>query len=101
MKLIDKDKVVKEIKRLLDKYISVYTFNYGATQDLNHLLSFINTLEVKEVNLEKEVRKFIKDNGTSLEEPDEFLTTLMLLDDMVMFAEHFYELGFNKAKKEG
>ena len=45
---IDKSALVAEIKRLLDRYISVHTFNYGATQDLNHLLSFLDTLEVKE-----------------------------------------------------
>ena len=45
------------------------------------------------IDIEKEVREYISKNGTSLEEPDEFLTTLMQLDDMVMFAKHFYELG--------
>lgn len=49
MELIDKEKVITEIKRLLDKYISVYTFNYGATQDLNHLLNFLDTIEVKQL----------------------------------------------------
>lgn len=48
---IDKSVLVTEIKKLLDRYISVHTFNYGATQDLNHLLSFIDTLEVKDVDL--------------------------------------------------
>ena len=52
MKLIDKSALVAEIKRLLDKYSSIYTFNYGATQDLNHLLSFVDTLEVKEVDFD-------------------------------------------------
>lgn len=53
---------------------------------------------MEKIDIEKEVREYISKNGTSLEEPDEFLTTLMQLDDMVIFAKHFYELGL-KAKK--
>lgn len=52
------------------------------------------------IDIEKEVREYISKNGTSLEEPDEFLTTLMQLDDMVVFAKHFYELGLNVKKGE-
>ena len=52
------------------------------------------------IDIEKEVREYISKNGTSLEEPDEFLTTLMQLDDMVMFAKHFYELGIKTKKGE-
>lgn len=52
------------------------------------------------IDIEKEVREYISKNGTSLEEPDEFLTTLMQLDDMVMFAKHFYELGLKARKGE-
>ena len=55
-------------------------------------------MTMPKINIEKEVREYVIKNGTSLEEPDEFLTTLMQLDDMVMFAKHFYILGL-KAKK--
>lgn len=51
------------------------------------------------INIEKEVREYVGKNCASLEEPDEFLTTVMQLDDMVMFAKHFYELGL-RAKGE-
>lgn len=57
---IDKSALVAEIKRLLDRYVSVLTFNYRATKDLNHLLSFIDTLEVKDVDLEKEKDSYMK-----------------------------------------
>ena len=56
---IDKSALVAEIKRLLDKYISVHTFNYGATKDLNHLLSFLDTIEVKDMDLEEEKDSYI------------------------------------------
>lgn len=52
------------------------------------------------IDIEKEVMEYISKNCTSLEEPDEFLTTLMQLDDMVMFAKHFYELGIKTKKGE-
>lgn len=113
MILIDKDKVVAEIERKMDKLYNLLpdaskvengnitiseSCNTGKYMALESFKKFLDTLETKEVDLEKEVRKFIKDNCTSLEEPDEFLTTLMQLDDMVIFAKHFYELGL-KAKK--
>ena len=47
----------------------------------------------EEIDLEKECKKYLKNNFTSKEAPDEFLTTQMQLDDMVLFAKHFYELG--------
>lgn len=103
MKLIDKERVVAEIERRIQELHPTNTHKMQVGEIDRDVLMWLNaltwvkkvidTLEVKEVNLEKEVRKFIKDNGTSLEEPDEFLTTLMQLDDMVMFAKHFYELG--------
>lgn len=50
-----------------------------------HILSFLDTLDVKEVDLEKEYKDFIKsDNGRSMFET----------------AKHFYELGL-KAAQEG
>lgn len=54
----------------------------------------------KEVDLNEEVKKYLNDNFTSAEEPDEFLTTVMQLDDMALFAKHFYELGLNAKKGE-
>ena len=115
MELIDKDKVVAEIEERLDKLYNILpdaskvennnitrtdACNTGKYMALESFKKFIDTLETKEVDLEKEARKFIKDNCTSLEEPDEFLTTLMQLDDMVMFAKHFYELGIKTKKGE-
>ena len=103
MKLIDKDKVVEKINSVLDSFDpnEITSGRYELVKLRNFLdtLEVFDTLEIKEEDLEKEVRKFIKDNCTSLEEPDEFLTTLMQLDDMVIFAKHFYELGLN-VKKE-
>jgi len=58
--------------------------NEAQRLELNYMLSFINNLEVKEVDLEKEYKDFIKsDNGRSMFET----------------AKHFFELGL-KAQKE-
>ena len=103
MELIDKNKLLEKLKELKQN------LSAAPIVVIKDVESLVESLEVKEVDLEKEepvseidlekeVRNFIKDNCTSLEEPDEFLTTLMQLDDMVMFAKHFYELGL-KAKK--
>lgn len=100
MELIDKNKVVAELERIKKEECPTDTYE-GRCKMLwfEQFSSFLDTLEVKEMDLEKEVRKFIKDNCISLEEPDEFLTTVMQLDDMVIFAKHFYELGL-RAKGE-
>jgi hypothetical protein len=80
MKLIDKDALVAEIKKMLDKYNKLQSFNYGAVKDLEHLLNFLDTLEVKEVDLEKEFDKCCEN---------------YIFDDEceVYTARHFFELG--------
>ena len=96
VQLIDKAAVVAEIERI--KKEECPTDSYEGRCKLlwfEQFLSFINTLETKDVNLEEECKTYLKNNFTSKEAPDEFLTTQMQLDDMVLFAKHFYELGLN------
>ena len=107
---IPKDALVAEIRRMI-KNAELYIEHHSDNNDrlrysfehqrlaMCELLSFLDTLEVKGIDLEKEVRKFIKDNCTSAEGPDEFLTTVMQLDDMVLFARHFVEIGLKAAQK--
>ena len=98
MKLIDKDTLVAEIERILSAFE-----NSDAPVDrlrasiLIRLLSFIDTLEVEEVDLDKEMDKEWNkcepiDEGMGLEiasiEHEQF-------DDI---AKHFFELGL-KAQK--
>lgn len=110
MKLIDKAALVAEIENCIDKCNAKKKFCPVNTQveavcdnkihAYKEILFFISALEVKEVDLWKEVRNYIEENFTSVEEPDEFLTTLMQLDDMVSFAKHFFELGLKTQKVE-
>ena len=98
MEVIDKAAIVAEIKDLIranEVYLSepktdeIRFQKVGAYSVLNDLLHFINTLEVKEVNLEKELEKYLDSNDI------EFSYQIKLLD----FAKHFFELGI-KAKGE-
>ena len=112
MKLIDKDKVVAEIEKrkskLQSRITELGTFEsntLGLFQDMDlydDILSFIDTLEVKEVNLEKEVHSQMDllcnllsymeelSNGDS-----EGIYPLpeKVIEDLQRFAEHFLELG--------
>ena len=92
MKLIDKDKIVLEIERRKKELIELNNdfANQWACASLDNILSFINTIELKDVDLEKEFYDFLdtligKDNGHLSE------------DELFRIAEYFYELGL-KAK---
>lgn len=104
MKLIDKDAIVAEIKRRIDdemEIIKKFTHPFYATEItrcnarvalLKQLQDFLNTLDVKEVDLEKEYKEFVVD--------DPILGNFITNDTMGMeIAKHFYELGL-KAKGE-
>ena len=93
-KYIDKTAVVAEIARLqaitMDEDGNFYTAKAQAEYNVLCMLdSFIDSLEVKEVDLEKEVNQYFEKTWP-FEETDEHLIT---------FARHFFELGL-KAKGE-
>ena len=87
---IDKDALVAEIERrkefyeTIEKLHPVYESNI---KDCDDVLSFINTLEVKEVDLKEEVERFAKECGYKSAATIDF-----------QFAKHFFELGL-KAQK--
>jgi len=94
MKLIDKDAVVTEIERLqsctMDEQMNFYSeAAEGEYHVLSNLESFIDTLEVKEVDLEKEIKKYIQDNICGYCVPGVEET-----------AKHFFELGLKAKKRE-
>ena len=102
MKLIDKDTLVGEINRLqeatMDKnqnFLSSY--HEGIFDGLSMLENFLDTLEVKEVDLEKEFDNYTK-NILACDVQFEPFTHLYNC------AKHFFELGMqvsNKAQKGG
>ena len=98
MKLIPLDAVLTEIESLEDKgkYHEVYDFAYrdGNNGALYALKGRINTLKVKEVDLEKEYKDFVEEDPVYNK----------LVNGIVgkAIAKHFFELGMqvsNKAQK--
>lgn len=88
MKLIDKEKVVEEINSILNSYDpnEITSGRYA----LIKLREFLDTLEVKEVDLEKEI---------ALVKGDYEQVDVAWNNDFDFIARHFFELGL-KAKEK-
>ena len=97
--LIDKDALVAEIESLRKYYIEKGDYDNGWNFALDKILSLIDTLEVKEVDLEKEVNNWRHEHfhGRRDKEADgEYLERVSQLD----LAKHFFELGLKAQKGE-
>ncbi len=96
---IDKSALVAEIKRRLWLLVPKMTF-YQQRVELEKLLSFIGTLEVKEVDLEKELIKWhkqhFKKDGTFIGMSGFYLTNSSQMD----IAKYFFELGLKAQEGE-
>lgn len=83
---IPKSDLAAEIKRLIDSNKSLKTLDptyyEGLVASLDDVLSFLDTLEVKEVDLEKEAENFVK--------TEEFVKNE---NPVLAIAKHFFELG--------
>ncbi len=91
MKLIDIDKIKAEVEKKThgEQGYSSGDAECGYRDCARDILSFLNTIEVKEVDLEEEYKNFVMDDPV-----------LNAFDSMGMIlARHFYELGL-KAQKE-
>ena len=93
--LIDKDALVAKIEKRRDKH-----FNSGGSPSSEYcyeddeILSIIDTLEVKEVDLEKDIQNVIHNhffdlNSIAIAGTSSYATE----DDMIYIAKHFFELG--------
>ena len=93
--LIDKDALVAEIENIRKHYIERDDFDNGWNFALNKVLSFLDTIEVKDVDLEKEYEEFVVDDPIF----GNFITNDTMGREL---AKHFFELGMsisNKAQK--
>lgn len=88
---IDKSAVVAEIERRLKAQNKDRDFNYLQIKELEALLSFIDTFEVKEVDLNREIEKEIETRWRG-----EYLFTTKFKES----AKHFFELGLKAQKGE-
>lgn len=86
-KYISKSAVVAEIERrykLVNKYETNEFCAVASRDELVHLTNFINSLEVKEVDLEKEI-DLVEDKYRGFES--------LSRADVIDVAKHFFELG--------
>ena len=106
---IDKDALVAEIIRRRkaipkeedDKRLKAVYGNEAFV--LTDLLSFIDTLEVNEVDLDEEIEEYFKGWRTNYySETEELLKPndcTVEIDDVKEIAKYFFELGFKAARK--
>ena len=92
-RLIDKDNLIAEIDRIMDEQQEICKAdvalgknpdakNIEVIHQFQQFVKFINELEVKEVDLEKEIKRFTM--SKELYEADSAIKAV---------AEHFFELG--------
>ena len=119
--LIDKAEVVAEIERIMDaenENINSFEQRRNTSEKqryntrmslLGHILSFLNTLEVKGVELDKEIKNeidnlsnlycFMEDLFNGNEEEGVYPIPEKVKNELFEFAKHFFELGL-KAKRK-
>ena len=97
MELIDKDAVVAEIERLKTIYNDDENIHHVAKYNiLVDILSFINTLEVKEVDLKKEIDSWYY--HLNIPENCNIPQITIVIDIIEKTAKHFFELGLKVQK---
>jgi hypothetical protein len=95
---IDKDALVVEIERRIKRFREEKdSVSIVKTNTYKGILSFIDTLEVKEVDLEKEL-SYEDYKGFFEKYPD--LSDDWGFDEAWTFAKHFFELGLKAQKGE-
>jgi len=103
-KYIDKDALVVEIKRLIDCCYKIcagnldflqesYPEHYYSIETYKEILSFIDTLEVKEVDLEKEIQDHIRE---CLDVKFPTTNIELIKKDVAYTAKKFFELGLKE-----
>ena len=93
---IDKSDLIKKIDNLKHKIDNRYSYSNGWKDALRMVEAELDTLEVKEVDLDDVIENYIHENFG--ERWDGCVPVgCFELDSM---AEHFYMLGFNARKEE-
>lgn len=95
MKLIDKDALVAEINKRMSRICGDDFYAEVKRGLYNSLIIYLNTHEVKEVDLEKEIDDAFLENKCNI-------TDNVSLGEFERIAKHFFELGMqisNKAQK--
>ncbi len=93
---IDKDALIAEIERLYKEHSSKEYIDEGGVV-LDELEDFLNTLEVKEVDLEKQMQDHIRD-CLDIKFPTTDID--LIKKDVEYTARKFFELGLKTQKGE-
>lgn len=98
---IDKSIIMAEIERLQSFFVNKRDgFEKGYHHGLDMVLSFIDSMETKEVNLEKELERLdslLYDlDGIAIAGTTSYLT----VEDVKYIAKRFFELGLKAQKGE-
>lgn len=87
---IDKDSLVAEIEKRKHRNV----LNEGAFEEDIDILSFINTLKVKEMNIEKEIIDWWNTHYSSKDYAfEEYSGHYFENSTLIEIAKHFFELG--------
>ena len=97
MKLIEKDALIAEIYKLKKSHDNWSTMGKCFHKEYENLLSFIDTLEVKDVDLEKEIDDYMAKEWEGIEGVKPFYD--MVKTELSDIARHFFELGLKVAQK--
>lgn len=103
MRLIDKDAVVAQANidisncRIAAQQGILTEFGKGELEALEGIVDFLNTLEVKEVDLEKEFNSWYY--HLNIPENYNIPQIVMLRDIIEKTAKHFFELGLKGTLK--
>lgn len=99
---IPKSALLAKIEKLFERAgNSLGEYRNGAEHTLISIKDFLDTLEVKETNLEKHLKDDIEDvffdlNGVAVKGATHYLT----VEDIKYIAKHFFELGLKAQKGE-
>lgn len=110
MELIDKSALVAEIKRRIRVSQDYAKCNLTETTrignqaqqlELNDILSYLDTLEVKEVDLEKEIANWWNNHYADIKKDytfEGYTGHYMANSTIISLARHFFELGLKTQK---
>lgn len=104
---INKSKVAAEIKRLQGFFVNKCDdFEKGYHHGLDMVLSSLDSMKTKEVNLEKEIKNridslsnlycYMEDLFNGNEEEGVYPIPEKVTNELFEFAKHFYELGLTQ-----
>ena len=101
MKLIDKDALVAEIEKIIHILIKnsgcIGAFGENQITVYEDVLSLINSLGVKEVDLEKEIKNYFNNQSIITKSKG---VNYQLIPSGEEIAVHFFELGLKAQKGE-